>query len=195
MCTCALSRRVFFFSPSSSSSHHHCPLKAPAGKTPSSNLQLLKSISGWLSMNFFIKPILLSWSLVGFPAAFCRWSYIIFSTVDRVSPSKSAKLEFSGTTFFVSILGSPFITFSHQLIWLDFVSVNRTSRLSSNVQNESSGLILSHNLDFSGILNAGSDFKPNLNVVAVNSQTISFARVPTGTGKRTSTSCNVCDHT
>ena len=37
-------------------------------------------------------------SLVGSPAAFCRWSYIIFSTVCRVSPSRSDKEEFSGST-------------------------------------------------------------------------------------------------
>ena len=37
-------------------------------------------------------------SLVGRPAAFWRWSYIIFSTVCRVSPSRSESDEFSGST-------------------------------------------------------------------------------------------------
>jgi len=32
---------------------------------------------------------------------------IIFSTVDRMSPSRSDNLEFSGTILEVSILGSP----------------------------------------------------------------------------------------
>ena len=44
------------------------------------------------------------------PRAFCLWSYIIFSTVWRVSPSRSESFEFSGSTFCVLISGSPFTT-------------------------------------------------------------------------------------
>ena len=39
----------------------------------------------YLSISIFFSS-----SLVGLPSSFCRWSYIIFSTIPRVSPSKSA---------------------------------------------------------------------------------------------------------
>ena len=37
-------------------------------------------------------------SEVGLPISFWRWSYIIFSTIPRVSPSRSLSLLFSGCT-------------------------------------------------------------------------------------------------
>ena len=60
---------------------------------------LEKSISGCDSINFLSMSCLDCSSAVGFPAAFCRWSYIIFSTVCRVSPSRSDSFEFSGSTW------------------------------------------------------------------------------------------------
>ncbi len=47
---------------------------------------------------------------------------IIFSTVERVSESKSESLLFSGSTLEVLISGSPTITFFHHSIWLHLVS-------------------------------------------------------------------------
>jgi len=53
---------------------------------------------------------------VGRPCCFRLWSYIIFSTIPRVSPSKSDSFEFSGLTFFVLISGSVLITRDHHSI-------------------------------------------------------------------------------
>lgn len=60
----------------------------------------------------------------------CVWKWsrgflsitIIFSTVERVSESKSESLLFSGSTLEVLISGSPTITFFHHSIWLHLVS-------------------------------------------------------------------------
>ena len=50
------------------------------------------------------------------PIFFCLWSYIIFSTMERVSPSRSESCEFSGATFCVSISGSPLSTQLHHSV-------------------------------------------------------------------------------
>ena len=56
-------------------------------------------------MNCFIMSCFFISSDVGWPFIFWCWSNIIFSTVARVSPSKSLSFEFSGVTFFVSMHG------------------------------------------------------------------------------------------
>lgn len=45
---------------------------------------------------------------------------IIFSTIARVSPSRSLSFEFSGVIFVVSILGADVTTCGHQDCWLTF---------------------------------------------------------------------------
>ena len=49
---------------------------------------------------------------------------IIFSTVVRVSLSRSARLLFSGVTFCVSISGSPWRTLRHQVIPEALANIN-----------------------------------------------------------------------
>ena len=99
-------------------------------------------------MNFLRISCFCISSLVGRPICFWRWSNykpikgfqlfpsciknsdvhqvlcltIIFSTVCLVSGSKSESLLLSGSTFWVSTSGSPFITDFHHSIWLCFVS-------------------------------------------------------------------------
>ena len=51
------------------------------------NLHLEKSISGCDSMNFLSMSCFFCSSDVGKPISFCLWSNIIFSTIERVSPS------------------------------------------------------------------------------------------------------------
>jgi hypothetical protein len=58
---------------------------------------------------------------------------IIFSTMARVSPSRSLSFEFSGVIFVVSILGAVVTTCGHQTCWLSFSSETVTSRESSAV--------------------------------------------------------------
>lgn len=82
----------------------------------------------------------------GRPFCFCCWSYIIFSTVWRVSPSRSDSLEFSGSTFWQLILVCPLIIQSHQFIWFFLVKlICRTlwPLTSSKHQMESSDMIVS----------------------------------------------------
>lgn len=67
------------------------------------NLHCEKSSSGWAFMNSFNFYCFCNSSLVGKPACFWRISNIIFSTVDRVSPSRSESLEGSGLIFWVLI--------------------------------------------------------------------------------------------
>ena len=74
----------------------------------------LKSISGCCCMNFCNISCFFCSSLVGFPCLFISWSYIIFSTMPRVSPSRSPSFEFSGTIFEVSILGAVVTMCAHQ---------------------------------------------------------------------------------
>lgn len=61
-------------------------------------LAWLKSISGCCAMNFLSSSCFFCSSEEGSPICFCRWSYIIFSTVTRVSLSRSVSFEFSGST-------------------------------------------------------------------------------------------------
>ena len=58
-----------------------------------------------------------------------RAAHIIFSTVWRVSPSRSDSFEFSGSTFCVLISGSPLTTHFHHSIWLTWVRVGSGSGL------------------------------------------------------------------
>lgn len=67
------------------------------------NLHFEKSISGWAFMNSFNFYCFWSSSDVGSPCCFCLISNIIFSTVERVSPSKSESFEGSGLIFWVLI--------------------------------------------------------------------------------------------
>ena len=50
-------------------------------------------------------------------------THIIFSTIDRVSPSRSDNFEFSGCTFFVLISGSVLTSLFHHSILLIFSRV------------------------------------------------------------------------
>ena len=116
---------------------------------PHENLALEKSISGCASMNDFSLSCFSYSSLVGNPFCFCCWSYIIFSTVVRVSASKSPSLEFSGSTFCVSISISPFKKLFHHVLPLIFSSVKFMVHLSpsrSMFQKLSDGLTGSYHL-------------------------------------------------
>ena len=95
-------------------------------------------------MNFDITSCFFWSSLVGRPISFWRWSYIIFSTKDLVSPSKSESFDGSGLIFLVDIAGSEVISLSHHDIWLIFSNVMTTVFLSI-VQSESSVLISAFN--------------------------------------------------
>lgn len=59
---------------------------------------------------------------------------IIFSTIARVSPSRSLSLEFSGVIFVVSILGAFLTTFSHHVDWFAFSRDSTISLWSSAAQ-------------------------------------------------------------
>lgn len=65
---------------------------------------------------FLITSCFFCSSDVGSPSSFWRWSYIIFSTRPRVSPSKSESLLGSGLTFFVLISGSLVTMLAHHCI-------------------------------------------------------------------------------
>mmetsp|Transcript_20302 Transcript_20302/g.34581 ORF Transcript_20302/g.34581 Transcript_20302/m.34581 type:complete len:223 (+) Transcript_20302:70-738(+) len=157
-------------------------------------LALLKSISGCDSMNFLSMSCLLCSSEVGSPADFCRWSYIIFSTVCRVSPSRSDSFEFSGSTFCVLISSSPTTTVLHHSIWFDLVSVSDTSRLPS-------AALSSTDQKQSSILTAAKSSPPTMGSAPLTCTTsfflaIStfscFAFVPAGTATYTCRSPSVC---
>mmetsp|Transcript_8973 Transcript_8973/g.21586 ORF Transcript_8973/g.21586 Transcript_8973/m.21586 type:complete len:235 (+) Transcript_8973:193-897(+) len=168
--------------------------RAAARLQPQQILAFEKSISGCCSMNFLSMSCLPCSSAVGSPAAFCRWSYIIFSTVCRVSPSKSASFEFSGSTFWVLISGSPTITVFHHSIWLILVSVIVTSRLppfglSSTDQKESSSLTV---FSSSPSTTASCPFTFTLSAFFWMSTVRSFAFTPAGMGTVTTRSCSDC---
>ncbi|TKW59723.1 hypothetical protein CTA1_10415 [Colletotrichum tanaceti] len=57
-------------------------------------------------------------SEVGRPCSFWRWSHIIFSTMPRVSPSRSDSLLVSGVILETSILGAVVTTCAHHSILL-----------------------------------------------------------------------------
>mmetsp|Transcript_24898 Transcript_24898/g.80191 ORF Transcript_24898/g.80191 Transcript_24898/m.80191 type:complete len:315 (+) Transcript_24898:218-1162(+) len=154
-----------------------------------------KSISGCSFMNrsrtscFFIS------SLVGRPIIFWRWSNIIFSTVLRVSGSRSPRLEFSGSTLVVSISGSPSITPFHHSMPCSLNSSSTTARpwaVSSSVHIESSALIRLCSLPST---NGACPLRPTFSVVGVMATTMSRERVPGGTSTFTVTSDSVCVHT
>mmetsp|Transcript_4788 Transcript_4788/g.12375 ORF Transcript_4788/g.12375 Transcript_4788/m.12375 type:complete len:332 (+) Transcript_4788:1055-2050(+) len=119
--------------------------RSPGGRGRQLNLALEKSISGCCFMNFSRMSCLPISSAVGLPRAFWRWSNIIFSTVIRVSPSRSPSLEFSGWTFWVLISGSPTMTHFHHSILFSFCMEMTTSlrpaASSSRVQKQSSTMI------------------------------------------------------
>mmetsp|Transcript_61321 Transcript_61321/g.146187 ORF Transcript_61321/g.146187 Transcript_61321/m.146187 type:complete len:242 (-) Transcript_61321:244-969(-) len=129
-----------------------------------------------------------SWSEVGFPRDFCLWSYIIFSTVMRVSPSKSESLEFSGTIFLVSMPGSPSITQFHHFMLSNFSKVICTTLLSMRVHMQSSGFTLECILPFKM---RGSPLMPSFSVSPPMSQMTCFAFTPGGTGTKTSSVLSV----
>mmetsp|Transcript_49226 Transcript_49226/g.142678 ORF Transcript_49226/g.142678 Transcript_49226/m.142678 type:complete len:249 (-) Transcript_49226:227-973(-) len=121
--------------------------------------------------------------------AFCRWSYIIFSTVILVSPSRSESLEFSGTIFLVSMDGSPCITQFHHFIPSSFSNVICTTLLSNKVHMQSSGLT------FANILPSkmrGSPLMPTFMLSVPMSQTICLALTPGRTCTYTSRALRVC---
>ncbi|KAL7544332.1 hypothetical protein ACHAWF_007718 [Thalassiosira exigua] len=149
----------------------------------------LKSISGWLLLNFSKISCFFSSSLVGRPIAFCRWSYIIFSTVCRVSPSKSDKLLFSGWIFWRLILGSDRHTDSHHSMSFDFCSVKTRRLPSSIVQKESSTIIA-----FASASSTTGSVRPlraTFRRVLVMTTFRSRPRVFSGRGTNTDTSCKV----
>lgn len=84
------------------------------------NLHFEKSISGCCSMNFLRTSCFFCSSLVGSPSSFCRWSYIIFSTKPRVSPSKSDNFDGSGLILRVEISGSVATSRLHQFMPFNF---------------------------------------------------------------------------
>lgn len=77
------------------------------------NLALLKSISGCCALNRSSISSFFCSSLDGRPISFCRWSYIIFSTMPRVSPSRSDSLLLSGTILVTSMDGAVVTTCAH----------------------------------------------------------------------------------
>lgn len=164
------------------------------------NLHLLKSISGCSFINFAKTSCFFWSSLVGRPNSFCFWSYIIFSTIERVSPSKSLSFEGSGFILRVEIGGSLLICWnawgetsssreemtvltnlSHQLIWLIF-SKEITIAFLSIVHSESSVFISAFH---SPSMTGGWFFKPTLIVffviVTTTSRDLRFAMFLNGT--------------
>ena len=103
---------------------------------------LLKSISGCCFINFSSISCFFCSSLVGFPCLFISWSYIIFSTMPLVSPSRSPSLLFSGTILDVSILGAEVMMCGHQCEFGDLARLTTISLVLSasveSVQVESS---------------------------------------------------------
>mmetsp|Transcript_34600 Transcript_34600/g.108686 ORF Transcript_34600/g.108686 Transcript_34600/m.108686 type:complete len:249 (+) Transcript_34600:1075-1821(+) len=120
---------------------------------------------------------------------FCRWSYIIFSTVILVSPSRSESLEFSGTIFFVSMVASPCITQLHHFIPSSFSRVICTTLLSTRVHMQSSGLTLECILP-SRI--RGSPLTPTFRLSVPIVHVICLALTPGFTGTYTSRVLRVC---
>lgn len=120
-------------------------------------------------MNCFNLSFFICSSEVGFPAAFCCWSNIIFSTVCLVSPSKSDNLEFSGSTFYVLISISPSIRQFHQFYFSYFSMVICKVDLDpsrSMFQKLSSAWIFLHHFpSINGSL--GFDLRQILNLVMV----------------------------
>mmetsp|Transcript_47362 Transcript_47362/g.100649 ORF Transcript_47362/g.100649 Transcript_47362/m.100649 type:complete len:311 (-) Transcript_47362:230-1162(-) len=152
----------------------------------------LKSISGWLLLNLSRISFFFSSSLVGLPIAFCLWSYIIFSTVCLVSPSRSLSWLFSGCTFCTFILGSPLHTDSHHSIRFSFCSVRTRRFPSSTVQKESSTTIVR---DRSSSTIGSFPLSPILMRFLFMTTSRSFPRVPSGRGTFTESSCRVCVQT
>lgn len=91
------------------------------------------------SMSCFLRS-----SLVGKPISFWRWSYIIFSTMLRVSPSRSDSFDGSGLILRVEISGSLVTRRFHQFMRLIFSSVISTVLLSCSTQTDSSCLTSPH---------------------------------------------------
>lgn len=102
------------------------------------NLHLEKSISGCCSMNFFRTSCFFCSSLVGNPSSFCRWSYIIFSTRPRVSPSKSDNFDGSGLILRVDISGSVVTSRFHQFMPFNFSKLMTITFPSCNTHIDSS---------------------------------------------------------
>mmetsp|Transcript_18849 Transcript_18849/g.48578 ORF Transcript_18849/g.48578 Transcript_18849/m.48578 type:complete len:263 (+) Transcript_18849:276-1064(+) len=142
-------------------------------------------------MNFLSISCLFCSSDVGSPICFCRWSYIIFSTVWRVSPSRSESCEFSGSTFCVSISGSPTSTHFHHSMSFCFCSVMFTTLLSSTVQKQSSALTRACS---SPSRITSCPFSPTASFCLAMVTSSCLARVPSGTGTITFTSARVCVH-
>mmetsp|Transcript_45762 Transcript_45762/g.111577 ORF Transcript_45762/g.111577 Transcript_45762/m.111577 type:complete len:241 (-) Transcript_45762:632-1354(-) len=160
---------------------------------------LEKSISGCSFLKFSSMSNFCCSSLVGNPNAFCLWSNIIFSTVFRVSPSRSVSDEFSGWIFLtLTFTSSSVHTQSHHSIWFSFCKL-MTSRLpSSTVQNESSQMIGLHNGELSTIVfidDVSLSRSVTLSCVRPMLTFKSRPRVPSGTGILTVTSDNVCVQT
>ena len=150
-------------------------------------------------MNFFIVSAFCCSSLVGKPICFCLWSYIIFSTVARVSPSRSLSCEFSGCTFLVSISGSPRRAQRHHSMSFFFASVNTTVARSSTVQKQSSGFTSPKKSASSNVVTFedafdSEDLIPNVRCFFLTSHTTERAGVSRGTRTRTSTSESVWVH-
>ncbi|CAH0368050.1 unnamed protein product [Pelagomonas calceolata] len=130
--------------------------------------------------------------------AFWRWSYIIFSTVMRVSPSNSLSLEFSGWTFCVLISGSPTITFFHHICLSSFcramtISFSPNSPgASSSVQKQSSTMTFLWSSPSSA---GGWPFKPTLIDCLRMSTTNCLAFVPLAMGIFNSRSASCCVQT
>mmetsp|Transcript_19851 Transcript_19851/g.51584 ORF Transcript_19851/g.51584 Transcript_19851/m.51584 type:complete len:240 (+) Transcript_19851:94-813(+) len=149
-------------------------------------------------MNFSSTSCLPCSSAVGLPMAFWRWSYIIFSTVMRVSPSNSLSLLFSGWTFCVLISGSPTITFFHHICLSSFCSAitisfsPRSPGASSKVQKQSSTITFLCNSPSKA---GGWPFKPTLIDCLRISTTNCFALVPAFIGIFSSRSASCCVQT
>mmetsp|Transcript_26783 Transcript_26783/g.63514 ORF Transcript_26783/g.63514 Transcript_26783/m.63514 type:complete len:395 (-) Transcript_26783:161-1345(-) len=156
-------------------------------------LQLEKSISGCCRLNFSRMSNFFCSSAVGRPIAFCLWSYIIFSTVCLVSPSRSLRFEFSGWILCSLIFGSPSHGHSHHSMSPSFWRV-RTSRLpSSTVQKESSTMIAL----VRGASTIGSDW-PRREIFRCFFFIVTFRsrpRVLSGRGTLTTSSWSVCVQT
>mmetsp|Transcript_26469 Transcript_26469/g.88694 ORF Transcript_26469/g.88694 Transcript_26469/m.88694 type:complete len:259 (+) Transcript_26469:245-1021(+) len=130
-------------------------------------------------------------SFEGRPICFRLWSSIIFSTTWRVSPSRSERLEFSGSTFCVLISGSPTITRFHHSMSLTFCSVMFTTRLSSTSHMESSAFTLACS---SPSMMGGWPLIPTRILRWVICTSSCLLLVPGGTSTKTLRSWRVCVH-
>lgn len=134
----------------SGAQRHSCPLHGTRRPRRAQTLTLLKSISGCAFLNFSSVSILRISSDVGLPVCRCWLSNIIFSTMARVSPSRSLSFEFSGWILVVSSLGSCVRTCGHHR-WLPMCALIFSS---SKVRVPSSGgsAGAQHSDPFSGCL-------------------------------------------